>query len=264
MEIGHIAKMTEKFMIDNSPAILTGMGVAGVVTTAVLTGKAAVRAHDILHEASLKKAFSGDISVLEDDIDNNLTAKEKVNLVWKEFIPPVLAGATTILAIVASNQIGTKRSAALAAAYSLSERHAAEFKAKVNEKLGEKKTQEIKDEIAQDHVNANPNAEIVIIGDGKVKVLEMYTGRYFMLRSVEDIKAAMNKINYDINNNMYASLSDFYDCLDIPHTSFSDEVGWKNTKLLELNIGAALDEDNRPVVSFDYLVEPVRDYFRLG
>lgn len=267
MNMSQIAKVTEKFVTDNSPTILTGLGVAGVVATAVLTGKAAIKADHILSEEALKKAMSGEVSIRREDLENFedlFTAKEKVNLVWKEFIPPMLMGAATIAAIVGANQIGTRRTAALAAAYTLSEKASNEFREKVKERLGEKKVQEIKDEIAQDRVNENPNAELVIIGDGKVKCLETYTGRYFMLRSVEDIKAAQNKINYQLNNDMYASLSDFYDCLDIPHTAFSDEVGWTQRKLLEITFGGALDEENRPVVSFDYQVEPVRNYFRLG
>jgi hypothetical protein len=267
MQFNQVAKLTEKFVTDNSPTILTGIGVAGVVATAFLTGKASIKAHQILEEEALKVALSGDRSIRREDLEDCrelLTPKEQVNLVWREFVPPVLMGAATIAAIIGANQIGTRRTAALAAAYTLSEKASNEFREKVKERLGSQKVQEIKDEIAQERVNKDHGAEIVIIGDGKVKCLEMYTGRYFMIRSVEDLKAAQNKINYDINNNMYASLSDFYDYLDIPHTSYSDEVGWKNNELLEISIGGALDEDNRPVVSFDYVVAPVRNYFRLG
>lgn len=267
MNMSQIAKMSEKFVTDNSPTILTGLGVAGVVATAFLTGKAAIKADKILEEEALKVALSGEMSIRREDLEDCrdlLTPKQTVNLVWREFIPPMLMGAATIAAIVGANQIGTRRTAALAAAYTLSEKASNEFREKVKERLGEKKVQEIKDEIAQDRVNASPNAEIVIINDGKVKCLEQYTGRFFMLRSVEDIKSAQNAINYQLNNYGYASLSEFYDILDIPHTSSSDEVGWKSDKLLEISIGGALDEDNRPVVAFDYVVEPVRKYFRQG
>jgi hypothetical protein len=186
--------------------------------------------------------------------------------VWKEFIPPVLMGTATIAAIIGANQIGTRRTAALAAAYTLSEKASAEFREKVKERLGDKKLQEVHDDIAQDRVNDKPDTEkaIIVVGDGKVKVYEMYTDRYFYIDSVEDLKAAQNKINYDVNMNMYASLSDFYDYLGVPHTSISDEVGWKNDKLMELVISGTLDAQNRPCVAFDYRVEPVRNYFRLG
>jgi hypothetical protein len=264
MQFNQVAKLTEKFVADNSPTILTSIGVAGVVATAFFTGKASIKVHKILEwerEDLYNKAYEVDPSI--DFKDFHLDPKEKVNLVWREFIPPALMGAATIAAIIGANQVGNRRAAALAAAYTLSEKASNEFREKVKERLGEQKVREIKDEIAQEHVNAK-SSEIVIIGDGKVKCLEQYTGRYFMLRSVEDIKAAQNNINYQVNNYGYASLSEFYDMLDIPHTSFSDEVGWKSDKLLEISIGAALDEDSRPVVAFDYRVEPVRNYFRQG
>lgn len=261
MQFNQVAKLTEKFVTDNSPTILTGIGVAGVVATAFLTGKATLKADKILTEAKYD-VWNKDQTVRLSDIE--LEPKEQVNLVWREFVPPVLMGAATIAAIIGANQIGNRRAAALAAAYTLSEKASNEFREKVKEKLGAQKVQEMKDEIAQERVNKDHGAELVIVGDGKIKCLEMYTGRYFMIRSVEDLKSAQNSINYQLNNYGYASLSEFYDILDIPHTSSSDEVGWRSDKLLELAIGAAIDEDGRPVISFDYHVEPVRKYFRQG
>lgn len=265
MQFNQIAKLSEKFVADNSPTILTGIGVAGVVATAYLTGKASIKAYKYLEwerEDLYNKAYEVDPSI--DFRDFHLDPKEKLNIVWKEFIPPALMGAATIAAIIGANQIGNRRTAALAVAYTLSEKASNEFREKVKERLGDQKVREIKDEIAQERIKGSTNAEVVVIGDGKVKCYEQFTGRYFIIRSVEDLKSAQNAINYQVNNYGYASLSEFYDILDIPHTSFSDEVGWKSDKLMELHIGGAIDEDGKPVVSFDYLVEPVRDYFRQG
>lgn len=263
MNMSQLTKLSERFVIDNSPTILTGLGVAGVVATAFLTGKASIKADKIIR---WERDFQYDKAVEKDPMidrrDIQLEPKEKLNLVWREFVPPVLMGAATIAAIIGANQIGNRRTAALAAAYTLSEKASNEFRAKVKEKIGEKKVAEIKDEIAQERIDATPNAELIVVGDGKVKCLELYTGRYFMIRSVEDIKAAQNKINYDLNNQGPASLSDFYDLLDIPHTTFSDSVGWRGDKQLEIHIGGGLDEHNKPCVTFDYLVEPVRTTFR--
>ena len=43
-----VLKQAEKFASDNSPAILTALGLTGVLTTAYLSGKASFNAYDIL------------------------------------------------------------------------------------------------------------------------------------------------------------------------------------------------------------------------
>ena len=44
MKFDALAKTAEKFVIDNSPAILSGLAVAGVVSTAYLAAKASFKA----------------------------------------------------------------------------------------------------------------------------------------------------------------------------------------------------------------------------
>jgi hypothetical protein len=70
-------------------------------------------------------------------------------------------------------------------------------------------------------------------------------------------------VNYQILNHFYASLSDFYGKVGLPSTSFSDEVGWNSDEILDLDISTTLSDDNRPCLSIDFKVVPVRDYFRV-
>ena len=50
MNLMRYFKAAEKFTVDNSPLILTGFGAAGVITTAVRTGKATIKAYDVVFE----------------------------------------------------------------------------------------------------------------------------------------------------------------------------------------------------------------------
>jgi hypothetical protein len=248
MNLVHILKRAEKLAVDNSPTILTAFGIAGVVSTAVLTGKASIKADKLIrHEESLRQRF--------------YNPREQAALVWKLYIPAVSSGLLTIAAIVGSNHVSTRRATAMAAVYSISEKAFVEYKDKVVERLGEKKEQSFRDEIAQDRVKNNPvNENTVIITDGgEVLCYDHFTGRYFK-SSMEAIKKAQNDINYQILHDGYASVSDLFDILGLPVTSYSEEVGWNQDRMLDIAFSTVLSEDNRPCISIDFDLSPNRKF----
>lgn len=249
-------RQAERFAASNSPQILTGVAVAGTLTTAVLTGKASIRAYQILENAG---EFDKHISEAPP-----LDAKAKVMLVWKEFVPPVAVGALTVASVITANQIGTRRAAAMAAAYAISEKAFTEYKEKIVEKIGENKERAARDDIAQDRVRNNPVTERTIIATrgGQDLCYEPYTGRYFT-SDMETIKKAQNDLNYQVLNNYYASMSDFYDLLGLDRTKLSDDLGWNSNKMLELTFSTVLSDDDRPCLVMDYQVVPINGYHRV-
>lgn len=244
----------EKLLIDNSPALLTAIGVVGTVSTAVLTGKASIKAHDILTHG---------VADWERKHQLEYTTKEKVELTWKLFIPAVGSGLLTATAIIGANRIGTRRAAGLAAAFTLSEKAYSEYKDKVLETLGPKKEQALRDGLAQDKVSRTPGSREVIIVGTDVLCFDAYTGRYFK-SSMEALKRAQNDLNVEVLHNNYASLSDLYNLLDIPTTSGSDELGWNLDNLLEMKFSTTMSEDGRPCISVDFQLDSVRDYYKMG
>jgi len=245
-------KQLEKLTIDNSPVILTAVGVVGTVGTAYLTGKATFKAAELLRAEESHHTKEWGVRHPTD---------EAVKLVWKLYIPPAVAGAATIAAIIGANHIHGRRAAGLAAAYSLSERAFSEYKEKVIERLGDKKEREVRDEVAQDRVRNNPvNDNTVLITDnGEVLCYDHFTGRYFK-SSMEALKRAENEVNHLILNQGYASVSDLYELLGLPITSFSDEVGWNTDKMLSLVFSTVLSQDGRPCISIDFDLHPNRKF----
>lgn len=259
MTIADLLVHARKFASDNSPAILTAVATAGVVTTAVLAGKAAVKAHDILNKEKLKR--SDEIGVPADEI--LFTPEERVKLAWKAFVPPAGACAATIACIIAANQIGTRRAASVAAAYSVLERGFAEYKDKVVERLGEKKERDLRDEIVQDRMTNNPpsQAQVIITGAGDHLCYDMFSGRYF-LSNIEALRRAENRINKQINGESYASLTDFYREIGLRPTDASDEVGWTaDGDMLELITTSVLTDEEKPALGFSFNVKPFRGYY---
>lgn len=246
-----------KFLLnDHSTTILTGVGVGGTVATAVLTGRASFKAAAIIAEE--KKDINIHVDEPQDPI--YISKMDQVKLTWRYYLPPVATGVTTIACIVVANKISSKKIAALAVAGGISERALQEYKDKVVEKLGERKHRDIRDEIAQDRVAGTPiNSQVVLVGSGKVLCFDLPTGRYFE-GSVEDIKRAENKINYELLNHGYASLAEFHDELGIPPTSYTDSVGWNGAEPINVSISTVMSPDNRPCIAIDFNPLPHLEY----
>lgn len=252
-----LVKTAEKFVVDNAPTILTIIGSAGTIATAYLTGKATFKAAQIIDN----EQFQRNIQHVGPTPKPEITNKEKAKLVWKEYIPPAAVCVGAVSAGIFANRISTKRAAALAAAYALSQDRFGEYKEKMQEKLGVKKEQAATDELVQERVSKNPPGDnIVIIGSGTVLCRDELSGRYFK-STVEAIKRAENDINREIINSGYATLSDFYERIGLNPTSMSETFGWNvPTKPLELTWSTVLTSDDQPCACFDYNVEPLKAY----
>ena len=249
--LGELAKRFEKLVLDNSPAILTAIGVTGALTTAYLTGRASLKAAQILDE--------------NESNHDLLEVKDKVALTWKLYIPAAGTAVLTVAAIIGANRIGSRRAAALAVAYSVSEKAFEEYRQKVVERLGEKKEQAFRDEMAQERISRDPigNQTIIITGRGNVLCYEEFTGRYFH-SDMETLRKAQNDINEQVINDSYASLSDLYSLLGLPQTTNSDEIGWNLDKLLKLTYSYVPAEDDTPCLSVGFTTAPIRHYNRLS
>jgi hypothetical protein len=88
---------------------------------------------------------------------------------------------------------------------------------------------------------------------------DMLTGRYF-LSSAEKLRKAENRVNKELNNFMYASLSLFYEEVGLPPTTYTDTVGWQGNENLEVNLTTVLSDDEKPCLAVDFTPLPTSDY----
>ena len=257
MSFTSFAKKAEKLIIDNSPAILTVTGVIGTLTTSYFTGAATFKAAEVIRQGRLANDISTDPK-LEPDFKGDFKA------VWKLYIPAAGIAFLTITCIVCANRIGTRRAAAMATAFAISEKAFTEYKEKVVEKIGENKEQKIHDELAQDRVNRNPvgDREVIIAGSGNVLCFDEFTSRYFT-SSMEELRKAQNEVNYKMLHETFASLTDFYDVIGLAKTSYSDQVGWNCDMLFELRFSTTMSDDDRPCISVGFKRDPVKGFYHL-
>lgn len=248
-----LLKTAQKFTVDNAPAILAGTAVAGTVGTAIAVGKGSFQASDDIRQEELRM---GDpiLGAYE------LSTKEKVQLVWKRYIPAAAIASTTIVCIISGATVAGRRNAALIAAYSVSETMFSEYKDKVIEQIGENKEQKVRDSIAQDHVTNNPpNREVIFAGSKEVLCYEGITGRYFH-NTAENIRRAQNEINLIIINNMYVSLNEYFSFIGLEPTGMGEELGWNNATPLDIQFSSVLDPDQVPTLHLGYRHLPVPNF----
>lgn len=250
MEIKSAIQKVGTVLQKNSPYILTGLGAAGVVTTAVLTGQATVKAVKLVEAREAEERA-------KDDAFIRYTNIERMKMCLKFYIPPVLLGASSIACIIGSQSINSKRHAALAGLYTLTESTFKDYRENVVKKLGEKKETEVRDEVAQKRLADNPASknEIIMTGKGKMLCYDVYSGRYFK-SDIETIRRIQNDLNHDLMGSMWVPLNDLYYAIGIPQIKLGDELGWTTDELIDMRFSSKLTDDGEPCLVIDYDLTP--------
>lgn len=228
----------------NSPAILTGVGVAGVLSTVAL---------------AIRGTSSAVLVILEEEIERGgLTQREKLELVWKFYIPTAASSVLTIAAIIGANHISMRRNAALLSLYSVADQALKEYQDKVIETIGQKKEEKIRDEIAKDKLDNNPleGREVILTGKGTCLFYDTLSGRYFR-SDLETVRRIQNDFNELLFNDMFLPLNDLYDMLGLEDTEMGRSAGWdvQNGKL-DIQFSAKIATDGEPCIVLSYSIEP--------
>lgn len=257
MTIRTILKATEKFVTDNSPGILTGLAVAGTISTTLLASRAAYR---VGMDASTQ--YHETVKESEALPEHLLDPKHLAKTYWREFIPAAVTSVGTITCIIAANHISTRRTAAIAAAFQLTEKLATEYKERVVETLGKQKEEKMRAELAADRIDRLGGAETVIITGPEAVFLDEFSGRFFK-SEVEKVRKAVNDINFKVNTDFYASLTDFYELIGLDRTRFSDHVGWNADTQLDVVYTPTMMKDGRVAVAISFSTQPIDGFDRL-
>lgn len=250
-------KQTKRFLNKHQPEILTGVGIAGMLTTTVLAVKATPKAIRLLE--TRKKELEVD----------KLTPVETVKTTWKCYIPATLTCVASTACLIGSSTVSVRRNAALTAAYKLSETALSEYKHAVVETIGEKKEHLIHDKIAEKQIEHNPidKNSIIITEKGNTLCFDPISGRYFK-SDIDKIRKSENNLNKQILTNAFgegASLNDFYDELGLPRTDRGYEIGWNVDNLVEIYLSAQIageetEYEGTPCIVIEFTNPPKYDF----
>lgn len=237
----------------HSPEILTGIGIAGMLTTTVMAVRATPKALILIEERK------------EEIGAEKLEAMDMVKTTWACYIPAAITGTLSVACLIGASSVNARRNAALATAYTLSESALKDYQGKVIDMFGEKKNEAVKDAVAKDKVEKNPvvTREVIITEKGNTLCYDAISGRYFK-SDIEKIKKAECELNRQMLDDMYVSLNDFYYEIGLDSVKLGDELGWNvDSGYIDLSFSSQLASDGTPCLVIDYSVAPRYDYRNL-
>ena len=197
------------WVVKNAPTILTCVGAAGVILTAVASGKAAIKAKEVL-----------------DEMPEDTETKDKVKAVAPIIAKPAILACGTMWVIFSANKIALRRNAALVAAYTLTSRQFEEYEEKVKETIGKNKEKKIKEAIVEDRVAANPPSNELIENCESDKIIcQDYRGRIFKV-APDTIDKAIIKLNQQLVDDKFVALNEWYQELGLSPVPDGESIGW--------------------------------------
>lgn len=244
-----IANITKRFVARYSPEILVGVGIVGMLATTVMAVNATPKALRLIDDAKEKKG-------------EELTKLETVKAAAVVYIPPIITAIASTACIIGASKVNHKRNAALATAYAISEAALTEYKDKVIETIGEKKELEIQDAIDKDRMERNPvsQSEVFITEKGNTLCFDVTSGRYFR-SDIDKIKSAIHELNFQMMDDMWVSLNDFYSAIGLRETSIGDELGWSiSNGPIKPRFSSQLSDDGTPCLVIKYNISPAYNY----
>lgn len=226
-----------RFLKRNSSTILSCLGAAGVVATAVTVAKDTPKALKLLEQAKEEKG-------------EELTTIEKVKVAAPAYIPSALVGTTTIACVLSANALNKRQQAALTSAYALLDSTYKKYKDKVKEVCGEEQEQQVRHEIIEDGVKEF--CSIVKPGDDdQILFLDEYGLNYFY-STIEEVHMAEAMVNRMLWHTGFVSLADLYELLDLGIPEHGSVVGWNSGMV-------GRDSRGRPHIKFIHTTVPIDD-----
>lgn len=253
MSAQQLIRRGQAILTRHAPEILTGISVIGTIATAVLSAKATPKAMELIKDAAREKG-------------EDLTKGEMVRAGWKAYLPAIGTGIATCSCMIGANRVGANRLAATAALLTMREGMIQEYEEHMVKKLGEPAVDEVRAAAFDDDVQRAFKASggyIEPTHEGDWPCYDQYSGRLFYSNK-DKIEKARAEINLRLNGEMYASLNEFYDELNLPEIIGGNVVGWTSDEPIEyFHYSSGTLPNGRPYLAFAFSNTPRPDFNRL-
>lgn len=238
-----------------TPTILTVLGTVGVVTTAIMTARATIKAMELIQK--------------DDSVKQESTKLEIVRSVWKYYIPVTVIGTSTILCIFGANITGKRNQAALTSAYILLSQSYHDYKNKLRELYGDEIHKNVLNAIAKEECkdvylsatgcfeNCDLDFEEHDPEDNRL-FYDSFSKRYF--------ESSVNRVlqaEYHLNRNFVlggcVTANDFYNFLGLEPVGYGDAVGWsidEEIYWIDFNHHKTILDDGLECLVLDMIFEP--------
>lgn len=260
----------KRWITKNAPHILMAMGTGGSVTALIFAAKASPAANKAIWDARTEKTATR-LEMSPEEVRekadiryeyDKLTIPETVKACGKYYIPAIGMEAFSLLCFWGAHGIDVRRQAVLAGLYSTAEQALIEYQKKVVEMIGKEPEREIRNAIAQDHVDRNPPPTLMIEPDTDVWV---YYSGYKFRSNYYKLKDIQNDANHELIANLYLSESDLLWMFDPDHryvvpSQTSRNVGWSVDRLMQFDILPCATPDHQPAFEVEIRDKDGREY----
>ena len=242
----------KRFMKKNSSTILTCVGAAGTVATAIMAVKATPKALALLEVAKEEKG-------------EELTKWEVVKAAGPVYIPAVVTGAATVAAIFGANTLNKRQQASLMSAYALLDKSYKEYKGKVEDLYGKEVDAHVEKEIAKDKFEENP---VEVTDENNKLFYDTFSRRYFE-STIDKVQRAEYNLNRNIVQRDYAYVNEFYEDLGMEPIDGGWDLGWSRGSNLDTAWQEWMDfnhekvelDDGLECIIVSFYIEPVMDFY---
>lgn len=239
MNLKNMIKLAFDWVKHNPQVLITGLGIAASVATAITSGKTHAKA--IANDKGESK---------------NLLDFAKRN--WMTYIPAALSLGVTILAFASLHNVTYKKYQALAAAYSVSQLDLSELRSRMAEQV-----KVLKEGAKPADKKELPAGSMVLFGDEEVLCKDAITGRTFR-STPEKIRAYCNNITEDLLGYGPCPLNDFYSQIHLGQVGIGDELGWGGGVTLKPVFRPVLLDSGSPAVEVAITPAPQPNWFKIG
>lgn len=229
----------------NSPHLMFGAGIVGVVATAVLASKATLKLESTLQgiqdtkeiiEGSVgTKLESGNV-ITESDKQKMLVAVsiKGAGKVVKLYGPTIAVGTLSVALLTGSHVVLNRRNVALTAAYASLEKAYKEYRERVMAELGEDREHELRYSTEEKTVKVDGKNKKVVVPDGTpslyAKFFDEYNKNWCKTPEYNRmfIQTQQNWANELLKARGHVFLNEVYDMLGLERTKAGAVVGWVN------------------------------------
>ena len=227
----------------NSPGLLLGAGIVGMVGSTVLACRATLKMDEVMEESKKKLDTA---KTLEHEDYSEKDRQRDISLIYfqtgvkivKLYGPAIIVGGLSIAALTKSHNILTRRNAALTAAYAALERGFKEYRARVIEKYGEEQDQEFRYGTEQVEIEDEKGRKKIVkraaSGDPSIYARFFDDGSPSWSKDPEVnrifLQCQQNYCNDLLVARGHIFLNEVYDMLGIPRSKAGSIVGWVLSK----------------------------------
>lgn len=252
MNFKQMAANAKIFLSNNSPTILTGMSIVGLVSTAIMASQATVKAVDTIDD-------------FIEDTDRLPEPKEVAQMVWKYYIPTALMGTTSIACIVGSHVCSTKQKEVLQSAYLLSQTTLQEYQKRVIERIGERKEKEVYNETikavaekqspAALYSDGGMAGEVIDTGKGNTLFYDVPGQQYFK-SDINYIRSQVNDLNFEVRTEMFFDWNEIYYRWGLPLRKYGSEMIFDVDHPLDIRLNPEMMDNGQVRILIDYDLIP--------